>query len=255
MVFSRLLVPAILAVMLSCFCLPAALTPNFGLNNPTPTSASKHSEGRKSTPTLVEPSQASPPKPTPAQAKPSQTPLPEPTENENAPLALPAEMSGGESEKPSLDLNNSYIADYGLYKVDYPAGWSTSRIGGWHVICMDHDKFVCFNAQTEELNGRDLSAFMNDTYEIFKRSVGEYNMFKREEIQLSGYPAVMFEQSYNFEGEYNQGFAAYLINENKNTGYIVQAVIANNMEDYDLYYETLRNMVYSFSVGEQKDWK
>lgn len=223
MILPRWYIPAILVVLLACVSLPINLGSNPSLSTSTPSSSSK--------PRNVQP-----------------------TENENTPEILPAEMGTAEPEKPSLELVNTYVDPENLYKVNYPAGWSLSRTGGWEDICMDHEKFVCFHVQTEDLNGRELNAFMNDTYEIFKSTVGDYRMLKREEILLVGYPAVMFEQSYTWHNGYNQGFAAYLINRNKNTGYSVQAEIVENMDNYDLIYETLRKMVYSFLVGELKDF-
>lgn len=71
---------------------------------------------------------------------------------------------------------------------------------------------------------------------------------KRDEIMLGNCPAVMFENGYTFKG-YHQGFSVYLINRNKHTGYEIHALIEENMADYDLYYETLRQMVYSFLPG------
>lgn len=243
MILSRWYVLVFVAFLLSCVCLPTAETPPLGVNNSNPTRPPIISEVVQPTPTLADAGEVQLPKPGNRQ----------PTEIENSPEMLPTEMGITEPDKPSLKLDNIYKGVGNLFRVNYPTGWVVSRVGDWHDICMDQEKFACFHAQTQDLEGRSLKAYMDDTYESFKRTVGDYSMFKREEIRLAGYPAVMFEQSYIWE-EYNQGFAAYLINSDKNTGYTVQAEIKNQMDDYDLIYETLRKMVYSFSVGELKDF-
>jgi hypothetical protein len=244
MILSRWCVLVVVAFLLSCVCMPTAQISTEGVNNSNPTSSPKKSEVVQPTPTLAEADEVQLPKPGKMQ----------PTENENSPGTLPTEMGITEPEKPSLKLDNTYKDVGNLFRVNYPAGWVLSRVGDWHDICIDQEKSACFHAQTQDLEGRSLIVYMDDTYESFKRTVGDYSMFKREEIRLVGYPAVMFEQSYNWKDQYNQGFAAYLINSDKNTGYSVLAEIINQMEDYDLIYETLRKMVYSFSVGELKDF-
>jgi hypothetical protein len=186
------------------------------------------------------------------QSKPKPEPTPTtnstPTTNPNMPLQLPAEMGGGdEANKPTLILSMQYADPDNLFTVNYPKGWVLSRSDEWQEICMDRDKFVCFSAQINEYPKDGLlSTFVNDTYEIFKRAVGDYELIKREEILLNGYPAVMLENGYHTKDAYNQGFAVYLLNNQKRISYQIHAVIKENMEDYDLYYFTLKQMIYSF---------
>jgi hypothetical protein len=200
-------------------------------------------------PTVV-PTKALPARSTPA--KPEPTTAPEPTTNPNTPLQLPAEMSGSdETSKPSLILSNTYSDPDNLFTVSYPEGWQLSRTGKWQEICMDGDKFVCFQAQISDYPKDGLlSTFLDDTYEIFKATVSDYELLNREEILLNGYPAVMFENDYHFKNSYNQGYAVYLLNNNRHVGYQIHAEIQEMMIDYELYYETLKQMVYSFTPGE-----
>lgn len=185
----------------------------------------------------------------PAPQSPAQ---PEATTNPNAPMQLTAVMgSGDETDKPSLPLVKQYSDPDNLFTVQYPEGWQLSRTGEWQEICMDSDKFVCFQVQISDYPKDGLlSTFLDDTYENFKAAVGDYDLMKREEILLNGYPAVMFENGYHFKYAYNQGFAVYFLNNNKHVGYQIHAVIQENMLDYDLYYETLRQMIYSFIPAE-----
>jgi hypothetical protein len=170
--------------------------------------------------------------------------------NPNAPQTLPAEMGGSiEPDKPFLPLVKTYTDPKNLYLVKYPAGWQLFETGGWREICLDNEKAVCFAVQIDDYpKDGSLGTFLKDTYENFKGAVSDFHLIDRQETYVGGYPAYIFENSYTFHGEYNQGFSAYLISYEKHAGYEIQALIKNQMQDYDLYYETLRQMIYSFLI-------
>ncbi len=91
-------------------------------------------------PTRALPARSTPAKPKPT-TKPKPTINPEPTTNPNAPLQLPAEMSGSdETSKPSLILSNTYSDPDNLFTVA-SEGWKLQtgngrNLSGWRQICL-----------------------------------------------------------------------------------------------------------------------
>ena len=139
------------------------------------------------------------------------------------PLCSLAKPTTGETiptDLPEAPLDKTYHDPEGFFSIQHPKAWKPHKSGSEMQFWVDDqgDAAVAVSLQIKTVSADSL---LDDISELLKGKLDNYQEFDRFEETLSGYPAILVEQSYNWNGIPQRGFMVGCVRNR--VGYLVLA--------------------------------